>query len=122
MAGVEGLTILGSISSVISIIEGTKQIYNTATNSQGLPKAFEEVAIRLPIVETMLASAQRGIADAASKGVYYDGAEDTMKNCKGKAERLQELFQVVIPQTMLPDKKGTSQLSGLSVEEVESGP
>ena len=50
MSGAEAIAILGVISSIISIVDGTKQVYDAATNAQGLLEAFREVDARLPIV------------------------------------------------------------------------
>lgn len=51
MSGAEAIAVLGVISSIISIIDGTKKVYDAATNARGLPEAFREVADRLPIIE-----------------------------------------------------------------------
>jgi hypothetical protein len=50
MSGAEAILVLRVISSIISIIDGTKQVYDAAKNVQGLPGAFREVAARLLIV------------------------------------------------------------------------
>lgn len=46
MSGAEGIAVLGVIASIITIIDGTKKVYDAATNPQGLPEAFREVANR----------------------------------------------------------------------------
>jgi hypothetical protein len=95
MSGAEAIAVLGLISSIIAIVDGTKQIYDAATNAQGLPEAFREVASRLPIVTNILDSAKLDIRDkdeASCKGV-----KPIVETCEKKAETLKELFRKAIP-------------------------
>ena len=73
----------------------TKRIYDTATNVQGLPKAFREVADRLPIVTNILDSVKDGInkKDASCKGV-----KPIVEACEKKAKTLNDIFRRSIPQ------------------------
>ncbi len=59
MSGAEAILVLGAISSAISIIDRMKQIYDMAADAEGLPETFREIAERLPLVQTILASAQK---------------------------------------------------------------
>jgi hypothetical protein len=97
MSGAEAILVLGLISSIISIVDGTKQVYDAVTNTQGLPKAFREVAARLPIVQTILSSAKRHIEEGVADEDSYKGTKDVVEGCKKKARKLDELFQKVIP-------------------------
>lgn len=97
MSGGEAILVLGVISSIISIVDGTKQVYGAATNAQGLPEAFREVAARLPIVQNILDSAKRHIEDGDADEDSCKGAKDVVKSCEKKAKKLDELFQKVIP-------------------------
>jgi N-terminal domain on NACHT_NTPase and P-loop NTPases len=97
MSGVEAILVLGVISSIISIVDGTKQVYDAATNAQGLPEAFREVAARLPIVQNILGAAKRHIEEGDADEDSYKGAKDVVEGCKKKARKLDELFQKVIP-------------------------
>jgi len=97
MSGAEAILVLGVISSVIAIVDGTKKVYDAATNAEGLPKAFREVAGRLPIVRNILDSAKQyidkgHIDEDSCKGVKY-----IVDACGKKAEKLDELFHKVIP-------------------------
>jgi hypothetical protein len=40
MSGAGAILVLGVISSVISIVDGAKQEYAAAANTEGLPEAF----------------------------------------------------------------------------------
>ena len=105
MSGAEAIMVLGVISSIISIVDGTKRIYDAATNAQGLPEAFRDVAGRLPIVRNILGSAKQHI----DKG---DVDEDSCKEvkhvvgaCEKKAKKLDELFRKAIPADGASDLK-----------------
>jgi len=97
MSGAEAILVLGVISSIISIVDGTKQVYDTATNAQGLPEAFREVAARLPIVQNIMGLAKRLIEEGDADENSYKGAKDVVEGCKKKAKKLEELFQKIIP-------------------------
>jgi hypothetical protein len=97
MSGAEAIAVLGVISSIISIIDGTKQVYDAATDAQVLPEAFREVATRLPIVQNILASAKRDIEKGGTDEDSYKGVKDIVEGCGKKAGRLEELFKKVIP-------------------------
>ena len=97
MSGAEAILVLGVISSVIAIVDGTKQVYDAAANAQGLPAAFKEVAGRLPIVQNILRTADQHIKVGDVDNESCKGMIPTIEACKKKAERLKELFQKVLP-------------------------
>ena len=97
MSGAEAGLVLGVISSIIAIVDATKKVYDAATDTKGLPEAFREVAGRLPIVESILGSAKQNIEEKGVKNDSRKGVENTVKACKEKAEKLQELFNKVVP-------------------------
>ena len=61
MSGAEALAVLGVISSIISVIDRTKQVYNTTTSTEILSEVFREVAGQLLIITTILGAAKRRI-------------------------------------------------------------
>ena len=97
MSGAEALAILGIISSVISIVDGTKQVYDAASNTNGLPEAFREVAARLPIARDILDSAKRHIKGGGTNEDSYKAAKDVVEDCQARAQKLEKIFQDVIP-------------------------
>jgi hypothetical protein len=58
--GAEAGFVVGLISGVISIIEATKTVYDTAKDAKGQPEAFRQVAAGLPLVIDILRSAKVG--------------------------------------------------------------
>lgn len=85
-----------SLSSIIAIVDGTKQVYDAASSTKGLPEAFREVAARLPIVEAILSSAKQHVEKGGVNESSCQGAKDVVEACKKKAQKLEKLFQRVI--------------------------
>ena len=93
MSGGEAAAVLGLISSIITIIDTTKKVYDAATNKTGLPKAFGECAIKLPLVKNVLKNIEKGNVDEEG----CKEAKDVTEGCKKKASTLEGLFQKVLP-------------------------
>jgi len=105
MSGAEAIVVLGVISSIISIVDGTKQIYDAATNVQGLPEAFRDVAGRLPIVRNILGSAKQHIDKGDVDEDSCKGVKHVVGACEKKAKKLDELFHKAIPADGASDLK-----------------
>ena len=97
MSSAEAIAVLGVIGSIISIVDGTKQVYDAAKNAQGLPAAFRNVANRLPIIRDILDSARQNIQTGAVDEGSCGGAKDVVNACEKKAKRLDELFNKANP-------------------------
>ena len=97
MSGAEAFAVLGTISSIIQIVDGIKQVYDAATDAQGLPKAFREVAVRLPIIHHVLDLARRHIEEGNAHQGLDDGAKGVIQSCEHKAQKLGRIFYAVIP-------------------------
>ena len=97
MSGAEAIAVLGLISSIISIVDGTKKVYDAATNAQGLPEAFREVASRLPIIRNILGSTQQYIDKGNVNEDSCKGVKQVAKACEKKAKKLDDLFHKAIP-------------------------
>ena len=97
MSGVgEAGLVLGIISSIISIIDATKQVYEAVDDEVGLPKNFKKSATKLPLISKILEDAETYInkVDEDTKNAF----EPTLKDCKVQATKLQELFAKVMPE------------------------
>lgn len=97
MSSAEVSAVLGVISSIITIVEGTKKVYDAATNAKGLPEAFRKVAGRLPIVENILGSTHQYIEKRKVNSDACKGVEQVAKACEENAKKLEELFDKTIP-------------------------
>ena len=97
MSGAEATVVLGIISSIISIVDGTKQVYDAASNAEGLPSAFREVATRIPILPDILDLIEQHIKTEGADGENCKGAKAVVESCETKAKKLMKLFQAVMP-------------------------
>jgi hypothetical protein len=97
MSGAEAIIVLGVISSIIAIVDGTKKVYDAATNPQGLPAAFHEIANRLPIIRTILSSAEQHIKNKDVDESWCKGVKAIINACEEKAKVLDMLFHKAIP-------------------------
>jgi hypothetical protein len=97
MSGAEAILVLGVISSVISIIDGIKQVYDAAADAEGLPDTFREVAGRLPLVKTILAAAQQQIDGGKADEASCKAMRPVIEACEEKSKKLDVLFRKVVP-------------------------
>jgi hypothetical protein len=98
MSGVgEASLVLGIISSIISIIDATKQVYEAVEDEAGLPTNFKKLAAKLSLISKLLEDAERYIDNMADKSVKLT-FKPTLENCKVQATQLQELFHKVMPE------------------------
>ncbi|KAM5447913.1 hypothetical protein MaudCBS49596_005710 [Microsporum audouinii] len=95
MPGAEVGLVLGLISSVITIIHATQQVYEAIKDTKGLPASFKQSASKLPLISKLLEDAEKyveTVADQATQPTFMP----TLKNCKLQATRLHELFANVM--------------------------
>jgi hypothetical protein len=97
MSGAEAILVLSVVSSVITVVDGAKQVYDAAANAEGLPEAFREVAERLPKVRSILASAEKHIRDGDIDENPCKAMKPVIERCGKRAENLDKLFRKVIP-------------------------
>ncbi|KAM0721870.1 hypothetical protein Q7P37_002795 [Cladosporium fusiforme] len=110
MSGTEVIAIVGLISSVISIVQTSRNLYDTANDIDGLHEAFRAVAQNVPLVLNILngcKTVQEGLAkeyevstDADQKREIETTAEavkPVMLKCKENAEALKDIFEKVVP-------------------------
>ncbi|TGO70873.1 hypothetical protein BELL_0652g00010 [Botrytis elliptica] len=97
MSGIgEASLVLGIISSIIAIIETTKQVYDAIEDEAGLPKNFKKSATKLPLISQLLEDAERYINTATDDSIKA-AFTPTLEDCKLQAIQLQELFEKVMP-------------------------
>lgn len=94
-----GLEVIGGISAVIAIIDGSVKVWDSARKDIKFSKTFEIVANQLPILRDTLQTCHTHFepikttlpADAAQ------GLLKTVNSCKSNAEKLDNIFQETIP-------------------------
>ncbi|GAB7332860.1 hypothetical protein MBLNU13_g04578t1 [Cladosporium sp. NU13] len=91
MSGVEAIAVLGLISSVIAIIEASRDLYDAASSVDGLHEAFW--AEQIDTEYSLSTDADRKCdIEESSKAV-----ELLILACRENAKQLQEIFQKVVP-------------------------
>ena len=91
MSGAEATAILGIISSVISIVDVTKQVYDAVSNINSLPEAFREVATRLLIVRDILDSVKRYIEEGSITEGSYKAAKNVVEDYQARTQKLEKI-------------------------------
>ncbi len=88
MSGADAIAILGLISSINTIVDSVKRVYEAASSAQGLPEAFCEVHARLPIIQNILRSAKQQIEAGKADDDSCKGARKVIENCLKKTEEV----------------------------------
>lgn len=96
MSGAEFIAVAGVISSIIAIIDGIKQVVETADEAEGLPKAFRQASRKLPIISDILEAAKHNFEDNISS--VEKSVTLVIKSCQDKWNTLNDLFEKVIPE------------------------
>jgi hypothetical protein len=110
MSGAEAITVLGLISSVIAIIETSRDLYDAASSVEGLHEAFRAVSQNIPLVLNILRDCKKAqeqtdrdyslTTDPDQKREIEESSravEPLIKACRENAQRLQEIFEKVVP-------------------------
>ncbi|OQO15302.1 hypothetical protein B0A48_00685 [Cryoendolithus antarcticus] len=107
MSGGEVIVVLGVIASVISILDGAKQIIDAAQDVKGLHEAFRKVAENIPLVlctlkkvQQVLRMASMNSPDTAHKMDIDHSAKEVrpvFESCQTNANALYEIFKEVVP-------------------------
>jgi len=105
MSGAEAIVVLGLISSIVQILDATKQVYDAATNRDGLPEAFRNVARRLPIIKNILICAKEHIDKRDVDEDSCKAVKQVVEDCERKAKKLDALFNNAVPANSTSDLK-----------------
>lgn len=110
MSGTEAFAVLGLISSVMDIIETSRQLYDAATSAAGLHEAFRAVAIDVPLVLNILRDCKRiqeqadrelrESKDATRIRELEESAQavaPVLEACREDATQLRAIFDKVVP-------------------------
>jgi hypothetical protein len=94
-----GLDVIGGISAIISLLDASIKIYDSARNDIKLSSTFEVVRRRLPVLLHILETCENHLKsrkDAIPKDVC-DALEKSLDACDAKASNLRSIFEKVIP-------------------------
>lgn len=94
-----GLEVIGGISAVISLLDASIKIYDSACHDIKLPATFEVIRRRLPVLLHTLETCKRHLQlrkDAIPE-VACEAIETTLDACDTKASNLRGIFEKILP-------------------------
>jgi hypothetical protein len=94
-----GLEVISGISAIITVLDTSIKVYDSARNDLKLHQTFESVQRRLPIILQILQTCKNGLEpgkDSMSSDVC-EALEQILDSCSQKALRLREILETVIP-------------------------
>lgn len=94
-----GVEVLGGISAVIRAIDASCKIYGSARKDKKLPKTFEAVGRRLPIILDTLQTCEKSLIFRTNSMPVdvCEALENVIHGCDEKAGVLRGIFEKVIP-------------------------
>lgn len=94
----EFMAVAGVISSVITIIDTVKTVYDAVQDTSGLPEEFRAVRGQLPTVAIILDDAHAHTETGQLNQVTIDAIKPLVTQCKERATKLEEIFKAVLPE------------------------
>lgn len=94
-----GLEVIGGISAVISLLDASIKVYDSARNDLKLPETFEIIRRRLPVILDTLETCKNHM-EAKENSIPEDVCEaldNTLDSCDKKARNLREMFEKIMP-------------------------
>lgn len=95
MSGAELIAVIGVISSVLAIVDASKEIYSAAKEQSELPQVFKDVGSKLPLITKLLKKAE-GYSDQLDPE-SNEKINKLMSPSKEHAENIRVLFKKVAP-------------------------
>lgn len=92
-----GAEIFSLVSSIITVIDASIQLFEAAEHASGLPLALRDAASRLPLVQESLVLARSGLQTCSGSKQSVSALYSTLDACSGRAIRLHNLFEKMIP-------------------------
>ncbi|OQE94229.1 hypothetical protein PENNAL_c0004G02119, partial [Penicillium nalgiovense] len=93
-----GLKVISGISAIITLLDASIKFYDSTRNDIKLPETFESVRHRLPVILHILQTCQNNLEpgkDSMPSDVC-DAYEKILDACNEKAQKLREIFEMVI--------------------------
>lgn len=89
--------VLGLISSIITIFEATHEIYEAATDANGLPKKLRVVAEQIPLVYNALGLAEKNLRANRVTQEAVLSTKPVLEQCKDNAAKVKDIFEQTLP-------------------------
>jgi hypothetical protein len=94
-----GLEVIGSISAITTLLDASIKVCDSARNDMKLPGTFEAVRRRLPVILQILQTCKNDLEPSKDSmpSDVCEALEKILDACDGKARKLREIFELVIP-------------------------
>ncbi|KAF3927389.1 hypothetical protein ABW21_db0205276 [Orbilia brochopaga] len=92
-----GAEIIGLIAGILGIAEVVGEIYRTAKDAESLPKAFSDVAQRLPLLQNTLKKAEDQLKARNLTTNEEKEIKPIIVACEENAKDLKRIFEAVVP-------------------------
>jgi hypothetical protein len=94
-----GLEVIGGISAIITLLDASIKVYDSARNGMKLPETFESVQRRLPVILHILQACENNLESGkvSTSSDVYEALENILDSCSENARKLREIFEMVIP-------------------------
>ncbi|EFR01949.1 SesA protein [Nannizzia gypsea CBS 118893] len=93
MSGIEAI---GLISGIISIVDTAIKLHDALKNADCLPRAFQEVALRLPVVKDTLTTVKGHLEENGGDAATFQAIMPVIEGCSDNAEALKNILQEVM--------------------------
>jgi hypothetical protein len=93
------LEVIGGISAIITLLDASINVYDSARNDMKLPEPFEPVLRRLPVILHILQACENDL-ERDKDSMHSDVCEalgNILDACSEKIRNLREIFEMVIP-------------------------
>ncbi|EQB58025.1 hypothetical protein CGLO_01781 [Colletotrichum gloeosporioides Cg-14] len=87
--------VIGIVGSVVGILAGAELAYQKLKSIKGLPEAFSEVALRVPLAQQILRDVEDRSREALEEAAM--AVLPIVKSCKGNAEALKTTLEKLDP-------------------------
>ncbi|KAK2738662.1 hypothetical protein CKAH01_07352 [Colletotrichum kahawae] len=87
--------VIGIVGSVVGILAGAELAYQKLRSIKGLPEAFAEVALRVPLAQQILRDVEARSQEASEEAA--NAVLPIVKSCKGNAETLRTTLEKLSP-------------------------
>lgn len=92
-----GMEIIGLISAIISIIDGSIKVYEALKQTPSLPKFMTEAASRLPLIRETLEIAKDGVDEYSGAVKAHKALMAVLTSCMAKMTKMDKILRDALP-------------------------
>lgn len=93
----EAIGVLGLIASIATIAEAAYEIYEAASDSQGLPKKLQPIAEQIPLMLKVLQLADENVQSHQTDKELLHAVRPILQRCEKRVIDVRSMFEKIIP-------------------------